>query len=94
MPLSETTNRSMRIFEGRVGYLERRMFYIDGVSASSTNALFGRVTFARTWAFSECTQLLSGYLGFTYNFGLLGFLPLVMWALYNLAVVCWRWLYF
>lgn len=86
--LSGTANLSMQVLEGRVGYLESWMFYIDGISASWTNALFGHATSPERGLYPSA---LNYYLDFAYNFGLLGLLPLIALALYSLAVVCRRW---
>ncbi|WP_392891477.1 hypothetical protein ACF6ZU_08350 [Pseudomonas migulae] len=87
-PLSEAAKLSMQVLEGRVDYLERWMFYIDGICASWSNALFGHATSPARGLFPSA---LNYYLDFAYNFGLLGLLPLIVLALYSLAVVCRRW---
>ncbi|TWC53421.1 hypothetical protein FBY04_11371 [Pseudomonas sp. SJZ080] len=87
-PLSGVANLSMQVLEGRVGYLESWMFYIDGISASWTNALFGHATSPERGLYPSA---LNYYLDFAYNFGLLGLFPLIALALYSLAAVCGRW---
>lgn len=87
-PLSEAANLSMQVLEGRVGYLERWVFYINGISANWTNALFGHATSPARGVYPSA---LNYYLDFAYNFGLLGLLPLIMLALYSLVGVGRRW---
>ncbi|MGY2221514.1 hypothetical protein ACW9IK_02380 [Pseudomonas gingeri] len=87
-PLSETANLSMRVLEGQVGYLERWMFYIDGIGASWTSVLFGHAASPDRGLYPSA---LNYYLDFAYNFGVLGLLPLIVLALYSLVAVCRRW---
>lgn len=87
-PLSEAANLSMRVLEGRVGYLERWMYYVDGIFASWTNALLGHSTPPERGLYPSA---LNYYLDFAYNFGLLGLLPLITLAMYSFVAVCRRW---
>lgn len=87
-PLSASADVSMQVLEGRVGYLERWSFYIDGIAGSWASALFGH---AQSPVRELYPSALNYYLDFAYNFGLLGLLPLVLLALYSLVVVLRRW---
>ena len=78
----------MQVLEGRVGYLERWSFYIDGIAGSWASALFGH---SQSPARELYPSALNYYLDFAYNFGLVGLLPLVLLALYSLVAVLWRW---
>lgn len=86
--LSASADLSMQVLEGRVGYPERWMFYIEGIVDSWASALFGHV---QPPARELYPSALNYYLDFAYNFGLLGLLPLVLLALYSLVAVLRRW---
>jgi hypothetical protein len=87
-PLSTSADLSMQLLEGRVGYLERWLFYIDGISSSWVHALFGH---AKSPERELYPSALNYYLDFAYNFGLLGLLPLLLLALYSVLSVARRW---
>ncbi|PIA68275.1 hypothetical protein [Pseudomonas sediminis] len=87
-PLSASADLLMQEMEGRVGYLERWTFYIDGIAGSWASALFGH---PQPPARDLYPSALNYYLDFAYNFGLLGLLPLLLLALYSLAAVLRRW---
>lgn len=88
IPLSPSADLSLQVLEGRVDYLERWLFYIDGISSSWTNALLGH---AKSPVRQLYPSALNYYLDFAYNFGLLGLLPLVLLALYSVLAVVSRW---
>lgn len=88
VPLSITAGLSMQVFEGLAGYLDRWMFYVEGISASWTNTLLGHVAPPERGLYPSA---LNYYLDFAYNFGLLGLFPLVVLALYSIVAVCRRW---
>ncbi|SEL30177.1 hypothetical protein SAMN05216214_110106 [Atopomonas hussainii] len=87
-PLPASADLTLRVLEGRGGYLERWTFYIDGITGSWTSALLGH---ARSPQRELYPSALNYYLDFAYNFGLLGLLPLVLLALYSLVAVLRRW---
>ncbi len=87
-PLSASADLSMQVLEGRVDYLERWTFYIDGIVGSWASALLGH---AQSPARELYPSALNYYLDFAYNFGLLGLLPLVLLVLYSLVAVLRRW---
>lgn len=87
-PLSSSADSLMRPIEGRVDYSEHWSFYINGISESWANALFGHATSPERELYPSA---LNYYLDFAYNFGLLGLLPLVLLALYSLAAVARHW---
>jgi len=79
-PLSASADLSMQVLEGRVGYLDRWMFYARGISADWTSALLGH---PRSPERELYPSALNYYLDFVYNFGLLGLLPLILLALHT-----------
>lgn len=85
--LPAPTAQYVQILEGRVGYSERWVFYIEGVTSNWTSALLGH---ARPPEREQYPSALNYYLDFAYNFGLLGLLPLVVLVLYTFAAVCRR----
>lgn len=87
-PLSEAADLSMRILEVRSGYLDRWMFYINGISESWASVLLGHATPPKRGLYPSA---LNYYLDFFYNFGLLGLLPLIALVVYSLLAVCRRW---
>lgn len=75
---------NVQFLEGRVGYSERWMFYIEGITSSWTSALLGH---ASPPVREQYPSALNYYLDFAYNFGILGLLPLVLLVIYTFASV-------
>lgn len=86
-PLSASADLSMQVLEGRVGYLDRWMFYAEGISASWSSALLGHPSSPERELYPSA---LNYYLDFIYNFGLLGLLPLVLLALHTVFALYGR----
>lgn len=86
-PLQGRADISIRVLEGRVDYLDRWSYYVDGISSSWANALLGHAVSPERMQYPSA---LNYYLDFAYNFGLLGLLPLLALALYSLFAVCRR----
>nr|WP_314566412.1 hypothetical protein [uncultured Pseudomonas sp.] len=81
-------NYSMRALEGHVGYMERWLFYVDGITASWADMLLGHVASPARELFPSA---LNYYLDFAYNFGLIGLLPLIWLAFYTFMQVGRQW---